>query len=221
MFLVVGNELRTAAVLDFETKSSYSIRVRVTDSGGLSHEEVFAIQVTDTADVLRFDVQQGAVQRSYIRYLTLTLSDAATAQALAASGRLKMLKAALNRQNAVEVAFGKVTVKGRTLTIDYGPRGFSRPGNPNVRDGYYTLLIDIDGDASYESSRSFYRLLGDTNRDGRVTRKDLNAIRTALATGAYNVNVDLNGNGSVDAGDLKIARYRHRRAIAPTLHLDD
>jgi hypothetical protein len=221
LFQVIGNELRTAAVLDFETKLSYSIRVRVTDAGGLTQEEVFTITVTDTADVLGFDVQKGAVQRSYIRYLTLTLSDRATAQALAASGRLKMMKADLNGLNAVEVALGNITVKGRTLTIDYAPRGFSRPGNPNVRDGYYTLLIDIDGDTTYETSQSFYRMLGDTNGDGRVSRKDLNAIRLALATGAYNANLDLDGNGFVDAGDLTLARNRLGRAIAPTLHLDD
>ncbi|MEN6494052.1 MAG: SdrD B-like domain-containing protein, partial [Thermoguttaceae bacterium] len=39
-FTIVGNELRTAASFNYETKSSYSIRVRTTDSGGLYYEEV-------------------------------------------------------------------------------------------------------------------------------------------------------------------------------------
>ncbi len=46
-FTIVGNQLRTAAVLDFETKSSYSIRVRSTDAGSLFFEEVFTITVTN------------------------------------------------------------------------------------------------------------------------------------------------------------------------------
>ena len=44
-FTIVGNQLRTAAVFDYETKSSYSIRIRVKDQGGLSFERALLIQV--------------------------------------------------------------------------------------------------------------------------------------------------------------------------------
>ncbi|MGB8982839.1 MAG: tandem-95 repeat protein, partial [Anaerolineales bacterium] len=47
LFAIVGNELRTAAVFDYEAGSAYSIRVRATDGGGLHHEKVFAIPITD------------------------------------------------------------------------------------------------------------------------------------------------------------------------------
>jgi gliding motility-associated-like protein len=46
-FTITGSTLRTAAVFDFETKNSYSVRVRVTDAGGLTFEKVFTISVTD------------------------------------------------------------------------------------------------------------------------------------------------------------------------------
>ncbi|WP_145034662.1 cadherin repeat domain-containing protein [Caulifigura coniformis] len=46
-FEIVGNELRTAAVFDFETQASYSVRVRVTDSFGESFDKIFTIQVSD------------------------------------------------------------------------------------------------------------------------------------------------------------------------------
>ncbi len=46
-FTIVGNELRTNANFDFEAKSSYSIRVRVTDQGGLYYSKAFTIFVTD------------------------------------------------------------------------------------------------------------------------------------------------------------------------------
>ncbi len=49
-FQIVGNQLQTAAALDFETQSSYSIRVRVTDAGGLTFETTFTINVTNVND---------------------------------------------------------------------------------------------------------------------------------------------------------------------------
>ena len=46
-FQIVGNELRTAAVLDYEFQSSYSIRVRVTDFNGFSFEKIVEIDLID------------------------------------------------------------------------------------------------------------------------------------------------------------------------------
>ncbi len=46
-FQIVGNQLRTAASFNFETQSSYAIRVRSTDAGGLSFEKAFTISVTN------------------------------------------------------------------------------------------------------------------------------------------------------------------------------
>lgn len=46
-FAIVGNQLQTLTAVDFETKPSYSIRVRTTDLGGLSFESQFLISVTN------------------------------------------------------------------------------------------------------------------------------------------------------------------------------
>ena len=46
-FTINGNSLKTAAIFNFETKSSYAIRVKVTDAGGLSYEKQFTIAVTN------------------------------------------------------------------------------------------------------------------------------------------------------------------------------
>jgi len=48
-FAVEGNELKTDGVFDFETKASYSIRLRATDAGtpGLTYDEDFTITVAD------------------------------------------------------------------------------------------------------------------------------------------------------------------------------
>ena len=44
-FTLIGKTLKTAAVFDFAQKKSYSIRVRVTDKGGLSYEKTLTINV--------------------------------------------------------------------------------------------------------------------------------------------------------------------------------
>ncbi|HEY3324999.1 MAG TPA: cadherin domain-containing protein [Planctomycetota bacterium] len=46
-FIITGATLNTAASFDYETKSSYSIRVRSTDAGGLFFEKSFTISVSD------------------------------------------------------------------------------------------------------------------------------------------------------------------------------
>ncbi|MFM7859005.1 MAG: cadherin repeat domain-containing protein, partial [Flammeovirgaceae bacterium] len=46
-FAIANNELRIVNSPDFETKNSYSIRVRTTDQGGLSFEKAFTVNITD------------------------------------------------------------------------------------------------------------------------------------------------------------------------------
>jgi hypothetical protein len=45
-FTIVGGSLQTNASFDYDTKSSYSIRIRTTDSGGLYFEKQFTIAIT-------------------------------------------------------------------------------------------------------------------------------------------------------------------------------
>jgi VCBS repeat-containing protein len=49
-FNILNNSLRTSASFDYETKNSYSIRLRTTDSGTLYYEEAFNITVTNAND---------------------------------------------------------------------------------------------------------------------------------------------------------------------------
>src|SRR5690606_35902990 len=45
-FNISGNNLRISTSPDFETKSSYSIRIRTTDNSGGTYEKSFTISVT-------------------------------------------------------------------------------------------------------------------------------------------------------------------------------
>ena len=62
-FSIVGNQLRTAASFNYEAKSSYSIRVRTTDQGGLFFEKTFVISVTDV-----FELPTGGTALTNLRY---------------------------------------------------------------------------------------------------------------------------------------------------------
>ena len=46
-FVIDGDELKIKSIQDQETKDSYSIRLRTTDSGGLNFEKSFALTVED------------------------------------------------------------------------------------------------------------------------------------------------------------------------------
>lgn len=49
-FIIYGSSLNINASPDFETKSSYSVRVRTTDAGSLSFEKQFTITINNTND---------------------------------------------------------------------------------------------------------------------------------------------------------------------------
>ena len=70
-FGISGNQLVVAngSLLNFEAGTSHNITVRVTDSGGETYDESFTISVQNVNEVVSFDVQRGAMQRSYIRFL--------------------------------------------------------------------------------------------------------------------------------------------------------
>jgi D-arabinose 1-dehydrogenase-like Zn-dependent alcohol dehydrogenase len=50
LFTITNNQLKTNAVFDFETKNSYSIRVKTTDQGGLSYEQQFTISINNVTE---------------------------------------------------------------------------------------------------------------------------------------------------------------------------
>jgi ELWxxDGT repeat protein len=73
-FTIDGSTLKTAASFDFETKSSYSIRVRTTDQGGLSYEKQFTITV--------LDVNEAATQITLSNVVSVLLANANTSSAI-------------------------------------------------------------------------------------------------------------------------------------------
>jgi len=82
-FNIDGDKLRASSSFDFETKSSYSVRVRSTDQGGLWTEKVFTISVTDVNEsptnisLSASSIAENAGTNATIGTLTTTDPDAA------------------------------------------------------------------------------------------------------------------------------------------------
>ena len=70
---IVGDELQVedGSLLDHDTSPMHNVTIRTTDDGGLFCEETFTITVTAGNMLTGFDVQQGATQRSYVRYVSV------------------------------------------------------------------------------------------------------------------------------------------------------
>ena len=67
LFTITNNQLKTNSIFDFETKNSYSVRLRTTDQGGLFFERQLTIGVTDLNDNESFTTtaQQDIIDADY------------------------------------------------------------------------------------------------------------------------------------------------------------
>ncbi|BAZ48519.1 YD repeat protein [Nostoc sp. NIES-4103] len=86
-FTIIDNELRISSPPDFETKSAYSVRVRTTDQGGLSFEQVFAINITNVNEAPRFTstaVTSADTGTAYTYTITTTDPDSGDTRVLSA-----------------------------------------------------------------------------------------------------------------------------------------
>ena len=52
LFTITGNQLKTNAVFDFETKNSYTVRVRTTDQGGFFFDKQFTININNLDNII-------------------------------------------------------------------------------------------------------------------------------------------------------------------------
>ena len=211
------------------TSPTYSFTSAAGDNGR-QYRAVFTNGVgsdatTNVATVLvpaltTFTVSKGQVQRSFLRYLDVGTNSSATASALAASGRVRLLKADLNGNGAAVVSLtGFVSASGSTLAIDFGAAGLGASRNTNLADGYYTLELDLNGDGTFETSRRFYRLLGDVNGDRQVDDSDVSLVRARMSL-SYNSIWDTNGDGTVNASDLLYTTRAKGRKLKVELLLD-
>lgn len=253
---VYGGSAVYADVLTDGQPHSYRFFTVGVDGNGNVELEVFApddlivqamFDPATSLVVTGFDVQQGAVQRSYIRYVDISFNQgegiaaiiASLADGQADNDRLRLERRDLNGQNPVAVSLTAEMLAAdeldRALEIDFGIEGIGGNRNGLEGNGYYRMSIDADDDLSNgrETDLYFYRLAGDVNHDRRVDSLDLLALNALVAGSSWDVNgdgqidaddrrdADVNGDGVVDAADRVLVMRGRNKALAPNLHLDD
>jgi len=117
-FNILGNSLRTSAAFDYETKNSYSIRVRSTDSGGLFFEQQFTITVTNvneapTINDQIFSVAENSPNGTVVG--TVLASDPDTGDTLT----FTITEGNTGSTFAINPVSGQITVANNTL-LDFG-----------------------------------------------------------------------------------------------------
>ncbi len=224
-FSLSGSQLVVAsgAVLDYEASPSHTVVVRATDEGGLSYDRSLAVSVQNVNELVGFDVQRGASQRSYIRYLDLVFESDAGLNQLVSEGRFRLTRFGLTGTGSgASVSLGgRMQVFGNRVQVDFGAAGIGGNANSTTGNGYYQLSVDADRNGTQETTRHFYRLLGDTNGDRVVSSLDRQAVDAAFGQTGINLNADVNGDGVVNRKDRSIVKNQIGRQLGATLPLDD
>ncbi|MHB1558088.1 MAG: RHS repeat-associated core domain-containing protein, partial [Isosphaeraceae bacterium] len=169
-------------------------------------------------------VEDGAVERSYIRYLTINFNEAdpTDLQNMVNGTDITLTQNNLNNNGsstAVTLTPSMMTVAAGSVTIDFGVAGLGGAANSPAANGYYTLKVTTpDGPTT---SLNFYRLLGDVTGNGIVDAADISAIRNLIGkttpSGFIPLNSDVNGDGLVNAIDELVATRQKGQHLAPTL----
>jgi hypothetical protein len=209
---------------NYNGADSFTYRVK-DDNGAFSNLATVIVAIASVNDVTGFDVQQGATQRSFIRYLDLVFESADDLDAIMAPGRTQLTRYDLDGTgNPTLISLAGVVSHApgsQHLAFNFGTQGIGGNRNATSGDGYYVLAVDTDGDGVLETKRAFYRLFGDANGDRIVSDADINQIFAALGAAGSNLNEDINGDGVVNAIDRIYAIRSLGRKLADGLWLDD
>ena len=223
-----GN-LKTASSFNFETQSSYTIRVRSTDQGGLFVEQSFVIAVIDLPELVGdATIGDGTAQRSLVNQAVITFDGLITFDAGAFSINRRGVGGGAVSINATNTVNGQ----GQSVVTLSFTGAMTRGANGALQDGYYQLNIDgtkihrgsqtLDvnqdgtGGDSYvlgdDEVDNFFALYGDTNGDGIVGVAEFGQFRTAFGKLAgqpgYSPQFDFEGDGVVGIADFGQFRSR-------------
>ncbi|MBN4005470.1 ELWxxDGT repeat protein [Nostoc sp. LPT] len=221
-FTIVGNELRINSSPDYETKFSYNIRVRTTDQGGLSYEQVLTINVNNLNDApLLVNNSSIAVDQNSI--VTVTSAMLLVTDQDNTAGQLMYTLTSLPTNGTLRLNSNALTVN-RTFTqddINNNRVTYSQNGSSTTSDSFgFTVsdsvlptttrvsvnssgnqsnsnsinpTISIDGRYVLFSSTADNLVSGDTNNSSDIFIHDLVTGTTTLISVSSNGN---QGNGS-------------------------
>jgi hypothetical protein len=172
-FNISGNALRNSVVFDYETKSSYSIRIRSTDQGGLYTEKQFTITVNDVAEPT-----YGITSSSY----TVAEGDTIT-----------LTVTTTNIPNGTSLGWS-VGYNGTTSSGDFSS---ATSGNVTINGNSGTFTLTIASDGLSEGSESFFVALNAIGGGTAATTTDITILSYPVFTlGATQPNCVTNGTST-------------------------
>lgn len=225
-FILAGNILRTSSTFDYETKTSYSIRLRATDRAGRAVERVLAITVADLPELLgEASVGDLTPQRSMVSQLTISFDGAVDV----ASGAFSLIQRGTNLPVTLNAPSIQQSVGRTTVTLTF--QGSLTRAAGALVDGFYQLSIDgskisragLNLDVNRDGVGSdtylfgdveadqFFALYGDTNGDGLVGVAEFGQFRSTFGRlpgeAGYDALFDYDGSG---VGVSDFGQFRSR-----------
>ncbi len=177
----------------------------------VSFSESYSEPAASNLAVTSLTVENGAAERSYIRYLDVNFNNASDSvlESIVNSvnnptannpAELTLTQNNLNDSGTpTPVSLkGLLSVIDNAIEIDFGtggvdPTGINNANNSTAADGYYALSFAPSGSQSgVGSTQHFYRLLGDVNGDGTVDQNDLNEIAATRGQSATQIATAIN-----------------------------
>ncbi|WP_182865929.1 right-handed parallel beta-helix repeat-containing protein [Rhodopirellula sp. JC639] len=203
------------AALDYESVSSYSLVVEVTDGHGLKDQAVITILLANVPEVEAIQIGDGTAQRSVIRK-TIVRFDSLVAFDPGAFEIQKIGGEVFQPVVVTEVVNGKTVA---TLSF----QGQSTIGG-SLSDGNYRLRIVHDRVVAgqmrmrADAVDDFFRFFGDTDGDRDVDGQDYGRLGLTFLKSstnpAFNPAYDFDGDGDVDGQDYANFGLRFLRRLS-------
>ncbi len=233
-FTVIGSQLllRQNQLVDYETKPSYSIRIKATDSTAGFVEKIIQISVNNFVEISKnsVQIQSGELQRSRVTSLSVQFDGPVV---IAPDAFLVTKRGSAGGQVGVTFTT-RQDLDGRTIADLSFFGSFVQAGS--LIDGNYELTIvgtkilsntghsvdtnsdGIGGDnLAYGNAAAdlFFRLFGDSDGDRDVDAQDYGRFgltyRKTSVSSSYNSAFDYDQDGDVDAQDYGQFGLRYRK----------
>ncbi len=232
-FTILAGQVRTATLLDFESKGIYTIRIRSTDSGGLTVERAIPILVRDLPELNSIQVGNGAVQRSLVTSLSVTFDGITDLQA----GAFVVNRRGSDGGPVASSFTSNVNAFGQTVATVNFSGAFTRGALNALVDGNYELRIDaskvsrsgfqFDGDLNgvaggdhvfgVAAADRFFAHFGDLNGDRLVATAEFNSFRNTFGRNpsdpSFEPAFDFESNGVIGTSDFNEFRKRFGRSL--------
>ena len=181
-FRVVGNQLQSNAVFDFDVKSSYSIRLRTTDQSGGFVEKAFTIKVNELLQVLSTSLDTQGIVLAGSSQIVVSFNKAVVHADVAANFELRRAgtDGLLLGTDSV-IAPSSVVVLGKSAILTF----------PTFVDDTYRLIVKdaitdtlgnaLDGDQDRTSGGNWRQdFVGDSGRQPMQLTSNGNTVTSLL-----------------------------------------